>query len=159
MKRWLYLLVISIAMLLALASSAAAQIECGCSGKECACFIQLGDEGIAVEAIADLLHDMGYLSSPKGNRVDQKIHDAVCRFQDDCGIMETGLMDDDTLSLLIWGVYADEMETSAAVWVPVNGGKKRHKNPGCSGMEHPRTMSALNAQALGIEACKRCKPE
>jgi len=67
-------------------------------------------------------------------------------------------MDHDILTMLIWGKRMPE-ENCAEVWVPTDGGKKRHKAPTCSGMYDPRKMSARNAQALGLDACKRCSPE
>jgi len=49
-------------MFLLLASFAAAEIPCQCNQTECTCFIQLGDEGPAVEFIQNALISQGYLS-------------------------------------------------------------------------------------------------
>jgi len=118
-----------------------------------------------VKGIAGLLEERGYLSSSRKNTYDQQMQKAVFSFQQDNGLTQTGLLDDSTLSLLIWGLASDELDQSAsdskgnAVWVPTDGGKKRHKSQSCSGMLDPRMMSVRNAEALGIEACKRCKPD
>ena len=68
------------------------------------------------------------------------------------------MLDDETLTLLIWG-QASTQDEKIEVWVPTDGGKKRHKKPTCSNMLDPRKMSSMNAEALGIEACKRCNPQ
>ena len=137
---------------------AAADIICNCGMRSCICFVQIGDEGIAVSAVIDLLAEQGYLQSDKGSTFDHRVYDAVCEFQKDHAIMQSGIMDDDTLTMLIWGKQLPEQEVSE-VWVPTDGGKKRHSKSTCSNMEDPRKMSSINAQKLGIEACKRCNPQ
>lgn len=142
-----------------------AQIMCDCGQKECVCFIQMGDEGIAVKGIIKRLADQGYLKSGKGSTYNERVVDAVCAFQKDNGVQATGMMDDDTLTLLIWGMDAEALDRAkpksnpGTVYVPTDGGKKRHKKPTCSGMYDPRKMSVRNAEALDIEVCKRCKPD
>lgn len=137
---------------------ASAEIACDCTGAKCSCFVQKGDEGIAVERAVDLLAEQGYLSSSRIGTFDDRVYDAVCEFQKDHALSQSGMLDDDTLTMLIWGNRMSE-EKNAEVWVPTDGGKKRHRTPTCSGMYDPRKMSALNAQALGLDACKRCNPE
>ena len=44
-----------------------------------------------------------------------------------------------------------------AVFIPTDGGSKRHSVPECSGMYDPRKVSIRNAAALGFEPCKRCE--
>lgn len=143
-------------------SGAYAQVACSCGEAPCACFLQRGDEGIAVRGVIALLHEQGYLSSGKGSAYDADVETAVKAFQAACGLDETGTLDDDTLTFLVFGRSAAELDAREGggneVWVPTNGGKKRHKTAACSGMEDPRKMSSRNAQALGIDACGRCKP-
>ena len=145
--------------------SACAEIRCECGLECCICFIQVGDEGIAVNGIAGLLAERAYLSTSRKNTFDQQMQEAVLGFQRDHGLTQSGLLDDNTLSLLIWGLDSDELDQSMpnsngnAVWVPTDGGKKRHKNQLCSRMLDPRMMSVRNAEALGIDACKRCNPD
>lgn len=42
------------------------------------------------------------------------------------------------------------------VWVPVHGGKKYHRNSGCSNMKDPVLMTREEAEASGFTPCKRC---
>ncbi len=42
------------------------------------------------------------------------------------------------------------------VWVPVNGGKKYHKNASCSDMINPMQVTIETAQNNGYTACKIC---
>jgi len=145
-------------LMLLIPPCSADDIACDCTGTKCSCFVQMGDEGIAVDGIIDLLAEQGYLSSNRIGAFDDRIYGAVCEFQKDHAMTQSGVLDDDTLTLLIWGKHMPE-ENGVEVWVPTDGGKKRHKNPTCSGMYDPRKMSARNAQALGLNACKRCNPE
>ena len=46
--------------------------------------------------------------------------------------------------------------TGDLVWVPVNGGKKYHRNSSCSNMENPMQVSRETAEANGYDPCKRC---
>lgn len=46
--------------------------------------------------------------------------------------------------------------TGDLVWVPVNGGKKYHRNSSCSNMENPMQVSRETAEANNYEPCKRC---
>ena len=133
-----------------------AEIECDCSQEVCICFIQLGDEGIAVEKIIDLLAEQGYLSTSRVSTYDQPVYEAVCLFQRENNLKESGMVDHQTLTALIWGVQNDQSDESVLVWVPTDGGKKCHRNPLCSGMYDPRKISSAHAEALGIEPCKRC---
>lgn len=150
--------------LLPAGASAGNQIKDDCGQSPCTCFLQEGDEGLAVQGVIKLLREQGYLkSSPTQYTAD--VSKAVKALQRDCGLSKTGTLDDDTLSCLIWGMTADELNdakprsSASEVWVPTNGGKKRHRTATCSGMNAPRKMSARNAEALGLEPCKKCKPD
>ena len=110
-----------------------------------------------MDGVIDLLAEQGYLSSSRGSTFDSGVHEAVCAFQQDHGLTQSGMLTDETLTMLIWG--ESSYEEGVTVWVPTDGGKKRHDKPTCSNMHDPRKMSSINAQQLGIEACKRCKPE
>ena len=152
MKRSLFFA--SLTLMLIILSSAMAEISCDCNEKYCDCYIQYGDEGIAVEGIIDALYTAGYLDSERGNTFDDEVFEAVCRFQNDCGLEETGMMDHITLSWLIGS--DEESENAETVWVPTDGGKKYHKGPNCSGMLDPRKISLQNAWILGIDDCGKC---
>ena len=121
----------------------------------------MGDDGPAVKKIVMLLYEKNYLNSSKGSDYDRKVYEAVLAFQREHGLEENGMMDDETLSLLIWGTASEAMshEEVTEVWIPTDGGKKRHRTQTCSNMYDPRKLSSRNAEALGMEACKRCKPQ
>lgn len=90
---------------------------------------------------------------------------AVLRLQQANALPETGLMDDATLTLLLFGLSPDELDVSdpfsvgGPVWVPTDGGKRHHRKPSCSGMLDPRLVSQRNALAMDMLPCGRCKPD
>lgn len=148
-------------LLLPCSALASSRIEDDCGESPCVCFLQEGDEGIAVEGVVTLLKKQQYLSGSP-SRFTGDVTKAVRKLQSAYELNETGLLDDDTLTCLIWGMTADELDEAKPssdpdeVWVPTNGGKKRHRRPTCSNMLSPRKMSARNAEALGIDPCKKC---
>ncbi len=150
-------------ILLLLPLRALALIECDCMQQPCACFIQAGDETTPVRAITAFLAEQGYLSAVKST-FDAPVAEAVCTFQREAGLEMTGVLDDETLTRLILGRSVAQMDAQdealgQCVYIPTDGGKKRHVKATCSGMEDPRKVSARNAQAMGMDACKRCKPQ
>lgn len=142
-------------------ASGSSYIQCTCIG-HCECFIQEGDEGNAVKEIIKLLIKKKYLSkgTPTG-MFSPVVTEAVKQFQEDNHLESTGTMDDDTLTLLIWGMLPEELDVAKpysrteTVFIPTDGGKKRHKSDKCSGMEDPRKVSIRNAEELKFDACKR----
>lgn len=136
-------------------------IPCDCIGK-CTCFIQLDDEGNFIKAIIKELIKKNYLpkKTPTG-RFTETVEKAVKQFQSDHQLEQTGMMDDDTLTLLFWNMTPNELDKitspndAKTVYVPTDGGKKRHKKDTCSGMEDPRKVSIRNAEYAGFDACKR----
>ena len=142
-------------------------IECTCIGDDCVCFIHSGDEGGAVSQIIQRLIDEKYLpkSTPK-NMFTEQVESAVMKFQKDHELEITGMMDDDTLTLLLWGMLPEELDLTkgskndcTTVFIPTDGGKKRHRKETCSKMSDPRKVSVRNAEWLGFEPCKKCKPQ
>ena len=136
-------------------------IECNCVTRRCECFIQYGDEGGAVKKIIRLLKDKGYLDlGLSTEELNGPVENAIIAFQTDNKLEPTGQMDDETLTLLLWNMTPEQLDivnpNYRTVYIPVNGGKKRHLNPDCSGMDHPRKVSDRNAKALGFEGCKKC---
>ena len=73
-------------------------------------------------------------------------------------------LSNDTLTLLLWDMLPSELDridgglsiTCRTVFLPTNGGKKRHLKDTCSGMLHPRKVSDRNAEELGFDGCKKC---
>ena len=140
-------------------------IPCDCLFGRCSCFIQLGDEGGAVKKIIEMLIEKKYLGkkTPKGI-FSKDVEKAVKKFQADNDLEETGMMDDDTLTFLIWGMSPEDVdakigwsyEDCKTVFLPTDGGKKKHIKPTCSKMEDPRKVSNRNAEMLGFDPCGRC---
>ena len=140
-------------------------IPCDCLAGKCTCFIQNGDEGGAVKKIVEILITKKYLpnGTPKGLFSDE-VEKAVKKFQADNGLEETGMMDDDTLTLLLWDMlpgevdqkYGSAYEDVKTVYIPTDGGKKKHIKPTCSKMKDPRKVSDRNAAELGFDPCGRC---
>lgn len=142
---------------------ASIHIEDDCGQFPCTCFLQEGDEGIAVQGVINLLKQQKYLSSSPSVYTSD-VARAVKQLQAEYGLEQTGMLDDDSLTCLIWGMTADELDIAQPssnpdqVWIPTNGGKKRHSRPTCSKMISPRKVSVRNADALGLDPCGKCKP-
>ena len=148
-----------------LMSQGLAEIPCQCDLEDCLCFIQLGDEGPAVEFIQNTLIIRGYLTpNDDASAFDAKTLIAVKRFQQDNGLPATGMMDDETLTLLLWGMLPDDLtaaqplSSTFVVWIPTDGGIRHHDKETCSGMFDPRLVSQRNALAMNMLHCGRCKP-
>ena len=150
---------------LQLGCSALAEIHCVCGLEACICFIQLGDEGMAVEAVQNELVAQGWLA-PKddASSFDEKTRLAVIAFQAAHELPATGMMDDDTLTLLLWGMLPDELDvrrpesSTLPMWIPTDGGIRHHDKRTCSNMHDPRLVSQRNALAMNMLPCGRCKP-
>ena len=145
--------------------TAQAEIPCRCGQEPCGCFIQLGDEGPAVEFIQNTLTAQGFLAlRDDASAFDEKTRQAVLRFQEANDLSPTGVMDDDTLTLLLWGMSPDALDaaqpfsSTLVVWIPTDGGIRHHDKPSCSKMFDPRLVSQRNALAMGMLHCGRCKP-
>lgn len=152
-------------LLLHLIICAAAEIPCQCGLEECSCFIQLGDEGPAVDYIQNTLTALGYLAaSNDASDFDDHTLQAVRQFQKDHQLIPSGMMDDETLTLLLWGMLPEELNAASpgsstiAVWIPTDGGIRHHDLNTCSKMFDPRLVSQRNALAMEMLHCGRCKP-
>lgn len=133
------------------------------SETENAPILRENDEGPAVNAVIQLLKEQGWLTEKHAAGVfDGDVTRAVCAFQGTNALEITGMLDDETLTLLIWGFLPEELneilpESRAEfVWLPTHGGQKFHTSQTCSGMIEPRMASARNAIALGVSPCKKC---
>lgn len=145
--------------------TALAEIPCVCGLEDCQCFIQFGDEGMAVEAIQNALVFQGWLApDDDASAFDERTRQAVIAFQNAHELSPTGMLDDDTLTLLLWGMMPDELDAAQpessrlAMWIPTDGGIRHHDSPTCSGMLDPRLVSQRNALAMNMLHCGRCKP-
>lgn len=143
-----------------------AEIPCTCGLDQCICFIQLGDGGVAMEYIQHELIAQGYLLPSQDSALfDEHTLQAVLHFQEANGLPHTGLMDDATLTLLLWGMLpdaldiADPLSNGRAVWIPTDGGIRRHVKPTCSKMSDPRRVSVRNAAVLNMQPCGRCNKD
>ena len=152
-------------LLLLIPSLANAEIPCECKQEPCSCFIQYGDTGLSVLHIEEALASQGYLAGEiVDGYFDQKTVAAVKQFQIAHGLSPSGVMDDDTLTLLLWGMLPPELDaarpdtSSLVVWGPTDGGKRHHDNPHCCKMTNPRLVSQRNAMAMEMTHCGICKP-
>ena len=131
-------------------------------GEVCRCFLQEGDIGPAVTGVISHLKERGYLPFSHARGVfDYEVTEAVKRFQKDADLSETGVLDHETLTyLLFYEVFTDfylmAEEEDALVWVPTDGGDHIHDHKECSNMIAPRKISERNALALALEKCEHC---
>ena len=138
---------------------------CTCGEEVCECFLQEGDIGPSVQGVITYLKERGYLSHAHSRGVfDEEVTLAVKAFQKDMDLIETGMLDNETLTLLIFyglpeSMYLWNERAGKLVYIPTDGGIRRHKTPTCCGMLSPRKISVLNAEALLMEPCEHCNPE
>lgn len=140
-----------------------ADVPCICGLEHCTCFIQLGDGGPEMEYIQHALIEQGYLQkSNDAPLFDDRTLQAVLRFQEANQLPATGMLDDSTLTLLLWGMLPPELDQAepfsngGPIWIPTDGGIRRHAKPACSKMLDPRRVSVRNADRMGMDPCGRC---
>ena len=157
-KLFLFILLMLLIISTAVASdiSNTARIQCDCGKEPCECFIQVGDEGMAVKCIIKELIKKNYLpKKTKTSLFTEEVENAIIQFQKDNSLEQTGVMDDNTLTMLLQE-RLPRITDGIMVYIPTDGGKKRHLNSTCSRMYDPRKVSERNAQLLGFDPCKRC---
>lgn len=141
---------------------ASADIPCLCGNPpdQCTCFIQMGDKGPAVKGIIVILKREGYLDHKhKKDGFSEEVRQAVIQFQAKNHLECTGYMDDETLDVLLYDELPDSERKFEAerwldvVYIPTDGGIRYHTNPTCCEMHHPRMISRVNAEKLGIQHC------
>lgn len=161
MRRFLFIIM----ALCLLGGAALAEIPCQCGQGACQCFIQLGDKGPSVKYIEQALIDAGFLINNSADEYfDQQTLKAVLLFQEYHRLAPTGMMDDETLTLLLWGMIPEELDalhpetSNIVVWIPTDGGIRHHDNKSCCNMLDPRLVSQRNALAMEMLHCGRCKP-
>ena len=140
---------------------------CDCNEQPCSCFMQFGDEGTPVKAVITVLKEKGYLPDVIDATYSFEVEEAVKKLQREYALEETGMMDDETLTYLIWGMSSEELDAARSdltldvVYVPTDGGKKFHRKDDCSDMLDPRKISRRNAEEIGIEGCRKrgCYPD
>ena len=163
MKRLIAFLLIGICLISSAFSASKLNTErgCDCQKETCSCFMQLGDEGTPVKAVISALKDGGYLESTIEATYTEEVAAAVIALQREMGLPETGMLDDETLTYLLWGMSSEALDalrpdlSLEVVYVPTDGGKKFHRKSTCSDMLDPRKMARRNAEELGIEACRK----
>lgn len=140
-----------------------AEIACVCDLEQCSCFIQFGDSGPEMEYIQHALIQQGFMrESDDASIFDERTLEAVLRFQEANGLSATGLLDDNTLTLLLWGMLPDALDQAQpltnrkAIWIPTDGGIRRHVNPTCCKMLDPRRVSVRNADLMNMQPCGIC---
>ena len=164
MKKLILLLMASICLLSNATAEKKEYMErgCDCDQVACVCFMQMDDFGLPVKVMIEALKENGYLNDAIDATFVPEVEDAVKAVQSEYGLKQTGLVDDNTLTCLLWGISAEELDAARPdlplkmVWVPTDGGKKYHNKKTCSQMYDPRKISQRNAIVLGIEPCGRC---
>lgn len=159
MRRLLFLLL----TICLLCSTCHAEIACICGNEHCTCFIQIGDGGPQMEYIQHALIEQGYLQHQDDAAIfDERTLQAVLRFQTANNLPATGMLDDQSLTMLLWGMLPDELDKAdpqsngRGIWIPTDGGIRRHRNHGCSGMQEPRLVSVRNADFMDMQPCGKC---
>lgn len=146
-------------------SAAEGEILCQCTQTPCNCFIQLGDGGCGVDFIQNTLTKQGYLA-PNDDAIlfDENTRQAVLHFQQAHHLPQTVVMDDATLTLLLWGMLPEELDrqrpdtSKLIMWIPTDGGIRHHDSPTCCAMYDPRIVSQRNALAMDMRHCGKCRP-
>ena len=164
MKRLIALLLISICLVSSAFSASELYTErgCDCQAVLCSCFMQLGDEGAPVKAVISVLKEKGYLNSGIEATYTEAVVKAVMALQREINLPETGMLDDETLTYLLWGMSSAELDaakpelTAEVVYVPTNGGEKFHDNEKCCGIIAPRKLTRRNAEVLDLDDCSIC---
>ena len=140
-----------------------AEITCECGLDHCVCFIQLGDGGPEMEYIQHALISQGYLKTANdASLFDEHTLNAVLDFQSSHDLPQTGMLDDDTLTLLLWGMLPEELDVAEPasngkpIWIPTDGGIRRHAKSTCCDMLDPRRVSVRNADLMNMLPCGRC---
>ena len=160
MHRWLVFLV-----LMCFVGTACAEIPCQCDLENCQYFIQMGDGGPAIEFIQHALIVKGYLAfEDDSSTFDEATRQAVIQFQQDNHLPLTGMMDDETLTLILWNMLPEELDkqnplsSTLPVWIPNDGGIRHHVENTCSQMFDPHLVTQRNALAMNMLHCGRCQP-
>jgi len=144
-------------------NSCYAEITCECGLEHCTCFIQLGDGGPEMEYIQHALIAQGYLLKANDAYLfDEHTLQAVIDFQKANSLFQTGMLDDETLTLLLWGMLPAELDNEKPlsngnpIWIPTDGGIRRHSKPTCCKMLDPRRVSVRNADLMNMLPCGIC---
>ena len=139
-------------------------IICDCGEESCSCFIQKGDIGNSVRTVINILTEKGFLNdSHRVDTFDDELELAVKEFQKANDLEQTGMLNDETLTLLLWDKLPEELnkenpDEGMQVWIPTDGGVKRHRVSTCSSMLDPRKVSLRNAKYMGFYPCETCCP-
>lgn len=165
LKRCVCLICIAWILLACASAQTQVPIECDCNASPCRCYLQLGDEGAATRAVITLLKEQGYMADSRIKATyTESVEMAVKAFQRAHQLPESGQLDDQTLTLLVYGSYALNVPEGmkCVVWVPSNGGEKYHRASVCKRLRiqmiNPRKITLNNAVGLGMQARGLCKP-
>ena len=155
MRRLLAILLLF--MLAPSAGSASDKIFCDCEETACICFIQKGDEGPYVSAVIKLLKSKGYCEAwQKVSILDEGAVQGIIALQKKHDLPQTGMLDDETLTLLIFDMLPDALDAADPLscgdynWIPTDGGKKRHIDSLCCNMYAPAESIHPKCRGFGI---------
>ena len=130
--------------------------------------IARGAKGELVEAFQERLIELGYLNGSADGDFGPRTEAAVIAFQAAAGLVQTGILDADTVEALLSEEAPTPAPTlaptpkpqqnagsGAMVWIP-NTGKRYHTNKKCSGMKNPSYVTIEEAIRRGFTPCKKC---
>lgn len=159
MNRFVSLVLVLLMCFAALSEAAVKQPEflpCVCGFEECVCFAREGDTGYLVQTARSLLFEMNLLDKlhPQA-KFDENMKTALLDFQELKGLDRTGLLDDETLTMLFATEHEMLIPDVRCFYVPVNGGQELHISSVCSGMIDSRMVSARSGMYLCHEGVTR----
>lgn len=124
--------------------------------------LERGDRGEDVEELQARLMELGYLSGKLDGIFGAQTEDALCAFQAEAGLEESGVADAETREALFDRdapqAPREERESGGSgemVWIPRTG-KRYHRDKDCSGMKNPSYVSIEEAVRRGFTPCKKC---
>ena len=122
--------------------------------------IARGAKGEEVEALQELLIDLGYLAGKADGVFGPATERALLNFQLSAELEATGIADAETMEALL-APDAPEFDPEQAagrgemVWVPRTG-ERYHRSRKCSGMKEPKYVTIEEAIRRGYTPCKKC---
>lgn len=122
-----------------------------------------GAKGEEVEALQELLIDLGFLDGDADGSFGPATERALKAFQAAAGLEETGIADAETMEALLdpdapvptFAPTPEPQSSSEMVWIPRTG-QRYHRKESCSNMKNPSYVTIEEARRLGFTPCKKC---
>ena len=125
--------------------------------------IARGAKGEEVQALQELLIDLGFLEDEADGSFGLKTEAALMAFQAAAGLEPSGIADAETLEALLdpdapvptFAPTPEPKSSAEMVWIPRTG-ERYHRNKKCSGMKEPKYVTIEEAIRRGYTPCKKC---